>query len=276
LKETMIIFHRKPKDFINCWGQWQSRIRDNNLLLFSDFDGTLAPIVERPQLAELSPETKSLLQLLADNNSISLTIVTGRALADIRQKIGIKKIMYIATHGFEIEGVNVHFRNPLFPKTAKIYCEIEKELRAVFQDIPGVIFEDKGMVLAVHYRMVPEGKKDFVRKAVQKQARPYVRLREVSLREGKAVIEIRPAIAWDKGKAVLWLLRAGKKVAAPKPLIVYIGDDETDEDAFRSLRGKAITIKVGEPKSSAAEYYLRDVQQVHELLSRIAELKRKQ
>lgn len=270
----MLNFREKQKNFIACWNDFQQLFRESKIMLFLDFDGTLATIVDQPKEALLPPEIRELLNILSQGNSVALTIVTGRSLEDIQHKIGIKKIAYIANHGFEIEGVDVHFRNPLFPKTAQIYREIEAKLRAAFKEIPEIIFEDKGCTLSVHYRIAPEKSKDFIKRSIRQVVKPYILLREVNLREGKEVLEVRPAIAWDKGKAVLWLLRSSKELNSEKSVTIYIGDDDTDEDAFKALRGQAFTIRVGESKTSEAQYYLNDVKQVHELLSRIVELKR--
>lgn len=270
----MFHFRKKQKNFLECWDGFKRLFHECNIMLFLDFDGTLATIAEQPKEALLPPEIKALLHILSQGNSVALTIVTGRSLEDIRHKIGIKKIAYIANHGFEIEGINVHFRNPLFPKTTQIYREIEKELREAFKEIPEILFEDKGSTLSVHYRIAPEKNKDFIKRTIRQVVKPYIRLREVSLREGKEVLEVRPAIAWDKGKAVLWLLRSSKELSSQKSVTIYIGDDDTDEDAFKALLGQAMTIRVGESKTSAAQYYLNDVKQVHEVLRRIVDLKR--
>jgi trehalose 6-phosphate phosphatase len=270
----MLNFRKKQKNFLECWNDFQHLFQECNIMLFLDFDGTLATIVDQPKEALLLPEIKALLHILSRGSSVALTIVTGRSLEDIQHKIGIKKIAYIANHGFEIEGINVHFRNPLFPKTAQIYREIEKELREAFKEIPEIIFEDKGSTLSIHFRIVPKKKKSFVKRTVQRVAKPYIRLREIRLREGKEVLEVRPAMGWDKGTAVRWLLNASKELTSQKSMTIYIGDDDTDEDAFKALQGQAMTIRVGESKASAAQYYLNDVKQVHDFLSRIAELKR--
>jgi len=269
----MITLKRKPQNFLKVWPDYRESLRAANILLFLDFDGTLAPIVEHPDQAALPPDTRAVLQILAHNNGVRLTIVTGRAMEDIRHKVGIKNITYVANHGFEIEGINVNFRNPLFPDTRQAYSAIEKKLRQAFRQVEGIIFEDKGVVLSVHYRQVEPARKDFVKKSVYQITRDYVRKNVIALKEGKEVLELRPPIPWDKGTAVLWLLRSGKSVTAQPVQIVYVGDDRTDEDAFAALRGIAATIKVGEPRDSGAQYYLKDIIEVRELLARIAKLK---
>ena len=89
---------------------------------------------------------------------------------------------------------------------------------------------------------------------------------------GKKVLEIRPPLAWDKGKAALWLLRKQELAYGRGNVVpVYIGDDSTDEDAFEALKGRGVTVFVGPPRLSAAQYYLKQTQEVTELMKRITE-----
>lgn len=270
----MFNFCRKQKNFFAYWADLKPAWRNSKIMLFLDFDGTLAPIVEQPQKASLSPDMKTTLATLSQRNSAFLAIVTGRSLADIRQKVGINAITYIANHGFEIEGLNIHVRKPLDPHTIQAYRKIEIELRDILKGIPGIIFEDKGLVLSIHYRMVNDTEKNFVKQSINRIAKPHIRSREVSLRKGKEVSEIRPPINWDKGKAILFLLHSMKKSPSQKSVMIYIGDDDTDEDAFKALRTQAVTIRVGQSASSAAKYYLNNITQVYDFLCQVAEITR--
>jgi trehalose-phosphatase len=246
-----------------------------NVLLFLDYDGTLAPIVETPEKAEIDQKTKKLLENLSALSDCQIAIVSGRAMNDIKKRINLKKIIYVGNHGFEILGPNICFENSHFPQSRKIFQRILKTLRSGLQDVKGVIFEDKGATLSVHYRLVEDKQIKFFEKVFQKTLKTYAADKELRVRKGKKVYEIRPPIDWDKGKAVLWLLKENRNfLENEKAVAIYIGDDETDEDAFDVLKEKALTIRVGKSESSKAKYYLEDVEEVKELLKKILLLKK--
>ena len=127
--------------------------------------------------------------------------------------------------------------------------------------------EDKGVTLSVHYRMVGRDKEFLVRRIFEYVCLPYRRQNRIKIYEGKKVLEVRPPVEWDKGKAALWLLRKQEILKGKGGVLpVYLGDDSTDEDAFSALKNKGITVYVGNPQSTAAQYCLADTTEVTELL----------
>jgi alpha,alpha-trehalase len=142
------------------------------------------------------------------------------------------------------------------------------ELEHLLRIVPGCWVERKKYSIAVHYRNTPSDHVAQVRAAVEVIAGRYHDLRICS---GKAVFELRPAIDWDKGKAVMWLLDA-LKFDLSSTLPVYVGDDATDEDAFASLQELGICVVVGEDRETRAHYKLRDIGEVQRFLLMLARL----
>jgi trehalose 6-phosphate phosphatase len=141
-------------------------------------------------------------------------------------------------------------------------------LRSELDNIDGVIIEDKGLTASVHYRIVAPEKLGELKRIFTEITKPYVMAGQIKIGRGKKVLEIRPNIDWDKGKAVLWIIDALNPGGEVLP--IYIGDDKTDEDAFRALGGKGITILVSNtPRKSNAEYFLRDVNEVKLFLEKL-------
>jgi len=263
------------KNFLAQLELFKESLKDKYILLFLDYDGTLAPIVGVPQEADAGEEMKQLLKGLSQTPHCQVAIVTGRALSDIKARVGLENIIYVANHGFEISGASVQLENTTFPTCRIIFDHIIAELQKHSSALPGLLIEDKGVTLSIHYRLVEKEKQAGVEKEILKVTHPYQKLKEISLRKGKKVCEIRPPTDWDKGKAVQWLLKEHRVALHNKTAIaLYIGDDETDEDAFTALHDQAITIRVGRLRGSKAQYYLDNVDQVRELLAIIFSLKR--
>ena len=224
--------------------------------VFLDYDGTLTPIVERPEDALLPAETRAAIERLAALAPVA--IVSGRALADVRRLIGIEGITYAGSHGFDVvlpDG-SAHQRGTEFLPALEA---AERDLRARLASVPGAQIEAKTFAIAVHVRRVREELVPDVEAAVAEVAAADPRLRRTG---GKKVFEIRPAVAWDKGKALLWLLDVLE--LGPGVLPVYVGDDETDEDAFRAVRDRGLGVVVrgeGDDRPTLARYTLRDTEE---------------
>jgi alpha,alpha-trehalase len=256
-------------NFLDHWPRIKKTLKGKNIFLFLDYDGTLTPIVDHPARAVLAPETKAILERLNRSGHCRVVIVSGRALLDLKEKVEIRKMTYIGNHGFEILGPGIHFESGYFTQTRKIFDKIIEELRKTLITMPEVLIEDKRITLSIHVRRLDKRKKPLLKRTLFKIIEPYVRLKEIYLREGKEVYELRPPVKWDKGKAVLWFLKDCDK---PSKIPIYIGDDQTDEDAFVALKDIAITVHVGEGQS-AAQYFIESPGQVKVLLEEILMLK---
>lgn len=233
----------------------EKQLKDRETVLYLDYDGTLTPIVQHPKDANLSEAMKTLLMKLS--NQCTIAIVSGRGLSDIKSRVGIKGIYYAGSHGFEIEGPGIKMEyEPALPFIERLDV-LETELKTALEEVKGAYIERKKFTIALHYRNVPEAELPLIDKAAAKSLRKYPELRKTL---GKKVYELQPDLAWDKGRATGWLgdtLRVDHKGSK----IIYIGDDITDEDAFRAIQeyGIGILVDGGEARPTAAHYKLEGV-----------------
>ncbi len=237
------------------------------LLVFLDYDGTLVGLRSRPELARLSPRRRSLLESLG--RSAVVAVVTGRSLAESRKLVGLPSLAYIGNHGLEIAYGNMTWVHPEAEKARPDLASLLRRVRSRTADLKGVIVEDKGFTAGIHYRLLDRKRLGGFRGIVREE----LERRRAALKatRGKKVIEIRPNVKWDKGCAVLEFMRWLGPV--PDRRLIYIGDDRTDEDAFRALRDLGTTVRVGVPVRSAAEFRLRGVAQVWNLVRRLTALR---
>ena len=239
----------------------------SQIVLFLDYDGTLSPIVNEPKKAVLSSKTKGLLKRLLTDKRIILAIVTGRSLPQIKKLVGIDDIYYAGCHGLEIESKQRQYRIAECDRMLPFIRYIKKLLHKGLKGIDCVQIEDKDLILAIHYRRVRPGLVPAVKKVFFDVVEPYVKAKLIKIASGKKVLEARPFVEWDKGRYCGYLLDRLKRKGETL-LPVYIGDDVTDESAFKRLRGKGITIFVrGEKRSSAASYYLNSTDEVSDFLN---------
>lgn len=253
----------------------KSQLKNRRVFLFLDYDGTLAPIAESPQKAVIRRETKNLLRNISKMSQCGLAIISGRALRDIKKLVGLKNIIYVGNHGFEIAGAGFKFKYPVPYGYKRILKQISNELRRTLSRIKGFIIENKGYALSLHYRLVVPSLVSNVRSRFNHVVSPYLQQKQIAVFRGKSMLEIRPPLDWNKGNAVLWLLertRFGNENR--KILPVYLGDDLTDEDAFEVLKVRGLTIYVGKPRKSHAKFYLRNTDEVYNFLRKMLEIEK--
>jgi trehalose 6-phosphate phosphatase len=259
-----------------AWPEVAELVRKaRNILFLSDFDGTLTPIVERPEMAILTDDTHKLLQSLAHQPRFTVGVISGRALADLKEKVKIEGLIYAGNHGFEIEGPGLNFVNPLADEVKPFFRIIRQVLSMALGTIKGVLIEDKGITLSVHYRQAEEEKAADIKNIVERTIKGPLAMGMVKVTPGKKVFEVRPAVNWDKGKAIRLLMkRYGKGGKYSGLLPIYLGDDLTDEDGFQTIEkyGSGITIHIGESRvDSSARYYLKSPVEVQEFLDKLLE-----
>jgi trehalose-phosphatase len=234
--------------------------RGDRLAVFLDYDGTLTPIVSHPEDALLSDSTRQTLRELA--GCLPVAILSGRDLDDVRGRVHVDGIVYAGSHGFDIAGGG-GLRRQLGAAYLSVLQTAETELREALDEIPGAQLERKHFSVAAHYRNVNENDAFRVALAVDAVAARHHELRRI---DGKKVYELLPRIEWDKGKAVMWLLEAlGLERENVRP--IYIGDDNTDEDAFRAIEKRGVAILVSEqPQPTTARYSLKNPAEVERFL----------
>jgi alpha,alpha-trehalase len=234
-------------------------LKGKQIALFLDYDGTLTPIVERPEQAVLSSQMRAILKTMAERCTVA--IVSGRGLKDVQGCVDLKGLYYAGSHGFEIDGPGQdRIRNEKGSEALPALNTAEKELRSLLTDIHGASVERKKYSVAVHYRRVADDQVGMVENKVDDVLQRHSGLRKG---HGKKVVELQPDVDWDKGRAVLWLMeRLGLQNEAVRP--IYIGDDVTDEDAFRVLQewGIGIVVHGGEERYTYARFGLVDPDEV--------------
>jgi trehalose 6-phosphate phosphatase len=241
-------------------GEILAPARDRRVAMFLDYDGTLTQIVSHPEDAWLSDSMRQALRQLAARMPVA--ILSGRDLDDVRQRVDIAGIVYAGSHGFDIagpHGLRRQMGSEFLPKLDRA----KKELQQALDGISGARVERKRFSIAAHYRNVKEENVPRVKQAVGEVAWRHRELRKMT---GKKVHELQPDIDWHKGRALMWLLKT-LGLEAGKVFPIYIGDDRTDEDAFRALESRGIGILVSEaPRHTAASYSLKDSAEVDRFL----------
>ncbi|HEX9122047.1 MAG TPA: trehalose-phosphatase, partial [Actinomycetota bacterium] len=250
------------------WDEIAERLKERTPAVFLDYDGTLTPIVERPEDAVLSPETRDAVRNLAERCTVA--VVSGRDLADVRTMVGVDGIWYAGSHGFDIAGPGER-RHQHGTEFLPDLDAADKDLVDLLAPVPGARVERKTFAIAVHFRQASEDRIPEIEAAVERVAAAHGRLRRTG---GKKVFELRPDIPWDKGKALMFLLGV---LAPDGPAVVpiYVGDDETDEDAFRAVDDTGIGVVVrgeGDDRPTRARYALDDAAEARDLLDGLRRL----
>ncbi len=227
-----------------------------NIFLFLDYDGTLAPIVSRPALAVLDQGVRAALERL--KSMYPLAIISGRTLSDIRDRVNIKDIVYVGNHGAQIGYGNVVVPGSDGPIDTGTLNEFRLKASAALKAMDGVVIEDKGVTLSIHYRNASARHKKAATKKIRQIADGY--RKRLRITTGKEVSEVRPRNVWNKGDAVEWILKNLGTGRMP----VYIGDDVTDDDAFRAIATTGVTISVG--TNVHAQCYLQEQSEVKDFL----------
>ena len=248
------------------------RLAGTPLLVMLDVDGTLAPIAQRPEEAEVPAETSQCVASLAAGDQVIVALVSGRAAADARRMVRVANTWVIGNHGYEIVSPDgdAHV-DPQVEPFRNLIAQAERRLAPRLEQVPGVIIEDKRWTLSIHYRLADEAVVPRVRALVEETAEGL----GLRVTEGKKVLEMRPPARVDKGTAVLTLASRLHGLHDDASLL-FIGDDRTDEDAFRALRmrqRRAVTVRVApdERTGTAAEFSVADPPEVLRFLEWLRE-----
>jgi trehalose-phosphatase len=252
------------KDLRNHWDYLQQRIAASaRLCVLSDFDGTLVTLEAHPDLPRLKGEARRVLEDLHRGTRVVLGVVSGRSLLDLVPRVDIPGIWYVGNHGYEIRSPRGEERRFYEPEDVLFLAGVGSEMGRELREVPGVFLEHKGPVLAVHYRGVEESRvRDVEQGFLAVMDRHRTRL---MISRGHAVFEARLRSGANKGRAVSHIrhdLPAGT-------LVLYFGDDLTDRDAFRELRGVGISVEIGGGESTIADFTLPDPGAVLETLRSI-------
>lgn len=234
------------------------------LLLFLDFDGTLASIVDEPRMAVLPTATRRLLSELGADATITIAIVSGRSLDDLKGRVGMPNLIYAGNHGLEIEGRGLAFEHPAATVLKAAVREITEQIADHAGNLQGVEIESKGLSSSIHYRRAARSAQIHLEALLRDLVAPEDP--NIAIRGGKMVHEVRPRVDWHKGKAVVWIRdQLGQREALP----IVMGDDMTDEHAFRAF-DDAITICVDPQRPTGARYRVDGPDHVRDFLEWIS------
>ena len=232
-------------------GVVEGRPPETAFVLLLDFDGTLAEFNPDPNAPELTTERHELLMRISRQPAVSLGIVSGRRLDDLRSRTRLPNHVYHAgLHGIEID---VDGRRWTHPDLAGAVARLEGLsacLQKLMDEFPGALVEDKGASVAVHTRRLPKDAYEQVFARADVLAVPWIANGDVRRLEGNAVVEYLPAINSHKGDATNWIVTDVEARLQRRAWVAYIGDDITDEDAFRAITS-GIGILVGLRPTSA-------------------------
>jgi trehalose 6-phosphate phosphatase len=240
--------------------------------LLLDVDGTLVPIADHPSQVHLPEHARHLLKQLVGHPKVSVALISGRALRDLKALVGVSGLYYAGNHGLELQGPKLRYVHPVARKSRPLLKRIARNLKTALQAIPGAWVEEKGLTLSLHWRQVSHSAQQRFKRLVAEQLVTHTRHGAIRVTRGKRVIEVRPPIGWDKGDALARLLqRTSRSPASARSFMIYFGDDQTDEDAFRVVnRLGGVTVVVGSPTHpTAAQYRVKDCREVEVWLERL-------
>ncbi|KAL5213449.1 hypothetical protein ABZP36_024296 [Zizania latifolia] len=267
---------RKHPSALSKFEQIAGASKGKKIVMFLDYDGTLSPIVADPDAAYMSDAMRAAVREVA--KTFPTAIVSGRCRDKVRNFVGLPELYYAGSHGMDIKGPSSNPESVLCQPASEFLPMIDEVYKALLEkteSTPGAKVENNKFCLSVHFRCVDEKRWNALGEQVKAVIKEYPKLK---LTQGRKVLEIRPSIKWDKGKALEFLLESLGFANCSDVLPVYIGDDRTDEDAFKVLRktGQGLGILVSKcPKETNASYSLQDPTEVMEFLLRLVEWKRK-
>uniref|UniRef100_A0ACD5WNQ7 Uncharacterized protein n=1 Tax=Avena sativa TaxID=4498 RepID=A0ACD5WNQ7_AVESA len=250
--------------------------KGKQVVMFLDYDGTLSPIVEDPESAVMTEDMRDAVRAVAQH--FPTAIVSGRCRDKVFNFVKLEELYYAGSHGMDIKGPTTVSNHKA--KADEVLCqpaieflpviqEVYQTLTAKMQSIPGATVENNKFCLSVHFRCVAEEEWDGLGEEVRAVLDGYP---DLCLTKGRKVLEIRPSIKWDKGNALEFLLESLGYAGRGDVFPIYIGDDRTDEDAFKVLRnmGQGIGILVTKfPKETSASHSLREPAEVKDFLRKL-------
>lgn len=253
----------------------ESEVCRPKLMIMLDFDGTLSSIVPDPAAASILTSAKESLERLIALSGVCVAVISGRALSDIKSRVGLPGIVYAGDHGLEIEGPGISLTVQVDSGLQAAVREAEIAVEALAGRFPGLLVEKKGFGFSVHFRSVAPKLLMSLGDKVREIVTPYLCAGSIKVIKGKMVLDVYPAVAVNKGTAAECLLSRFLPSGAPDAFsVVYVGDDVTDEDVFRALASRAITVKVGYDRDSSASYWVRDEFEVVTLLEALIRARR--
>ncbi len=259
-----------PADPRTVGNQIRTRRGDRSLLLLCDFDGTLCEFRPDPTGVWLSEPRRELLQRIAGRPGVTLGIVSGRRLEDVRARTSLAddRVFVAGLHGLEIEGDGEHFIHPEIGDARGRARAIRSALQPRIGGMAGVHIEDKDLSVALHYRDASPEDQRHAGETFSRTVAPWLSAGQIRVMRGACVLEALPNIAWNKGSAVDWIRQRVTRLGAA-PFVVYMGDDVTDEDAFRAVKSHGLSVACSD-RVTGADYAVDGPPAVEQILDVLA------
>lgn len=234
---------REPGSLQHAFDAWEEIARSldeaDKILMGFDFDGTLTPIVDNPDQVFIPPEVRATLSQLTSFEDISVAILSGRSLQDLKVRVQLTGLTLAGDHGLRIqcpEGREYQAEAATGQEELRSLIERIREETAAF---PGILLEPKEFSLTVHFRGASSGAGEKLQTVLEEivEGTPYI------LRSGRMCWELNPDMDWNKGRAFQWIKRhcLGE---TPNIFEIFVGDDRTDEDVFQLLQADGCPILV--------------------------------
>jgi trehalose 6-phosphate phosphatase len=235
--------------------------RPGRVLIASDFDGTLCPLIDRPSEAELSPAALTAIQHALACYRVAFAVITGRALTDIERRFPSGAI-FAGNHGLEVTGGGLHFEHEGARNLRPVIAEACEALEGASAPWPAAWVEDKGLTATLHFRKVKTVYRETLLFAARRTLGSFGA--RIAMRAGRDALEIRPRVQWDKGSALEYIYGE----AGPFDSCVCLGDDRTDESMFRAACSD-VSVRVGSSRVTAAGFCVSGPADAAQLLSHI-------
>ncbi|HEY3901683.1 MAG TPA: trehalose-phosphatase [Chthoniobacter sp.] len=250
-------------DWTKNWPEIRRRIvASPKLLVALGFDGILSPTVPRPDEATVPEDIRRLLTKLNNSPQITLAFLSGRSLGNFQVRVGIPDAFYAGNHGMEICGPGLSSFDGLAASCRSDLVDALAFLARCTKRLQGVLIEDKGMSVTVHFRLANTRDRVALRGLMEIIVQNHPRLRSFP---GEECWDLRARASWNKGDALRQLLAHLHLTSTDT---IYIGDEFTDEDAFTWLTD-GLTFCVGSGVSRLARYRLPDRAHVAQFLSSV-------
>lgn len=235
------------------------------LILLFDYDGTLAPIVDNPRRAVMDCDTRLLLESLYERQRVSLGVLSGRQLEELKTLVRIPGLYLAGTGGLELDLRGIRIEHPQAGRAASLIGRVADRLEKAIAAYSGARLENKRLGLAVHHRQVPEHLVSALLADVEKVAEAFSG--ELRIVEGPRALEITPAWGWTKGAAVRLILA---HLEASNERLLYAGDEANDAEAMEEVAARGgIVLGIGSRAPAAAQHRLPDHAALRTFLSRL-------
>lgn len=266
------------KHFLSSWEDLTPAFRNQIVMLLLNYDGALVPTSAKNGPSKLSQSTKKILKTLTSLEGVKTGVVSSRPLAELKRLVGVSKLIYVASQGFELEDPAGQFIHPHSANAKKLMKKVWERLKQTLKPFTGVSVDNKIFMLNVKYRQLSKEKINQTRAVFFKTVRPYLSSSKVIVKEGKDAWEVRPVARWNKGTTLVWLYGKVLAQTTERVLPIYFGGDHSDEDAYYSIRPVGMGVEIGNnlDETSTAKYYLRSTSEVQAFLRRLISLKQSQ